>query len=111
MSRKNSKAAQRVGAGQATQSAGDCQESTCGDSSLVERSVPRSLAVAHRGVKDIGDFAEMMSGLMSDVLLGTVAPQVANAAINAGGKLLKAAEMQIRYQKQEPKKLVLVSDD
>ena len=49
----------------------------------------------------------MMSALMSDVVLEAVTPQVANAAINAGGKLLKAAEMQLKYgQKKETLSLV-----
>ncbi len=38
-----------------------------------------------------------MSALIPDVLEGNVSPSVANAVVNAGGKLLKAAEMQIRY--------------
>lgn len=38
-----------------------------------------------------------MSALMSDVLEGTVTPQVANAACNAGGKLLKIVEMEYKY--------------
>lgn len=49
----------------------------------------------------------MMSALMSDVLLGDVTPQVANAAINAGGKLLKAAEMQLKYGKDGRKSMAL----
>jgi len=38
-----------------------------------------------------------MSALMSDVIEGTISPNVANAAVNAGGKLLKVVEMQYRY--------------
>ena len=34
---------------------------------------------------------------MSDLVMGKMNPNVANAAINAGGKLLKVAEMQRRY--------------
>lgn len=34
---------------------------------------------------------------MSDVLDGSVSTDVANAACNAGGKLLKVVEMQYRY--------------
>ena len=34
---------------------------------------------------------------MTDVIGGTVAPQMANAAVHAGGKLLKVVEMQYRY--------------
>lgn len=38
-----------------------------------------------------------MSALMSDVLEGNVTPGVCNAAVNAGGKLLKVVEMSQRY--------------
>lgn len=38
-----------------------------------------------------------MSALMSDVIDGSINPGVANAAVNAGGKLLKVTEMQHRY--------------
>jgi len=38
---------------------------------------------------------------MTDVIQGTVSPPVANATVNAGGKLLKAVEMQMKYGKQE----------
>jgi hypothetical protein len=34
---------------------------------------------------------------MSDVIEGLVTPGVANAAVNAGGKLLKMVDMQIKY--------------
>jgi len=34
---------------------------------------------------------------MSDLIAGRVAPNVGNAAVNAGGKLLKIVEMQMRY--------------
>jgi len=39
----------------------------------------------------------MMSSLMSDVIEGSVTPQVSNAAVNAGGKLLKVVELQLKY--------------
>jgi len=39
----------------------------------------------------------MMSSLMSDVIEGLVTPQVCNATVNAGGKLLKVVEMQYKY--------------
>lgn len=38
-----------------------------------------------------------MSAMMTDIVDGTVSPQVANAACNAGGKLLKIVEMQLKY--------------
>jgi len=40
---------------------------------------------------------------MSDVVEQRVSPGVANAACNAGGKLLKVVEMQMKYGTQGPK--------
>lgn len=58
---------------------------------------PRSLALADRGVRTGADFANMMSALMSDIISERISPVVANAACNAGGKLLKVVEMQYKY--------------
>jgi hypothetical protein len=55
------------------------------------------MAIAARGITTGHDFANFMSALMSDLISGTVAPNVGNAACNAGGKLLKAVEMQMRH--------------
>jgi hypothetical protein len=41
----------------------------------------------------------MMSAMMSDILDGRIEPIKANAVCNAGGKLLKVVEMQLRYGK------------
>lgn len=60
---------------------------------------PESLAVSKRGVKTGHDFANLMSSVMSDLIEGKIAPQVANAVCNAGGKLLKVVEMQNKYGK------------
>ncbi len=38
-----------------------------------------------------------MSALMSDLIDGSITPSVGNAAVNAGGKLLKITEMQLKY--------------
>jgi hypothetical protein len=38
-----------------------------------------------------------MSALISDVLEARVTPQICNAAVNAGGKLLTVVEMQQKY--------------
>lgn len=57
----------------------------------------RSLAIAAKGITTGHDFANFMSALMSDLISGAIAPQVGNAACNAGGKLLKAVEMQMRH--------------
>lgn len=38
-----------------------------------------------------------MSALLTDTIAGRVEPQVANAACNISGKLLKAVEMSYKY--------------
>lgn len=57
----------------------------------------RSMGIAQKGITTGHDFANFMSALMSDLISGAVAPNVGNAACNAGGKLLKAVEMQMKY--------------
>lgn len=36
---------------------------------------------------------------MSDIIEGAVSPQVGNAAVNAGSRLLKVVELQLKYGK------------
>lgn len=60
---------------------------------------PRSLIVTATGVRTGEDFAALMSALMGDVIEGTISPNVANAACNAGRQLLRITEMQYRYVK------------
>jgi len=77
----------------------------------IERSRPRCLKIAQKGVRTGSDFAEMMSALMSDIIEENITPQSANAVVNAGGKLLKVTEMQLKYGKveeQDTKTLKLV---
>jgi len=38
-----------------------------------------------------------MSALMSDVIAGSVSAQVTNAACNAGGKMLKMIDLEMKY--------------
>lgn len=63
----------------------------------VKNDPPRSLSLAVKGVKTSHDFANLMSALMSDIIEGTVAPNVGNATCNAGGKLLRIVELQYKY--------------
>ena len=76
---------------------------------------PQSLDIAKKGIKTGRDFANFMSALMSDLIEGKITPGIGNAACNAGGKLLKVVEMQMRYGQKGPgtgeKVLVLSSDD
>jgi hypothetical protein len=62
---------------------------------------PRSLDIAARGVSTGGQFAALMSALMSDLIDGRLTPSVGNAVCNAGGKLLKVVEMQQRWGTQK----------
>ncbi len=74
--------------------------------------MPRCLEVAKRGINTSKDFASYMSAMMSDLIEGTVTPQIGNAACNAGGKLLKVVEMEYKYgttgKNGQPKHLTLV---
>lgn len=67
--------------------------------SIAKSGTPRSLAVANAGIKTSHDFSNLMSSLMSDLIDGRIAPNVGNATVNAGGKLLKMVEMQFKYGK------------
>lgn len=42
-----------------------------------------------------------MSALISDVIDGSLTPGICNAAVNAGGKLLKVVEMTHKYGKTD----------
>jgi hypothetical protein len=57
----------------------------------------RSVQIAAGGIYTSGKFCSLMSALMSDLLTGKVTPQVANGVVNAGGKMLKAVELEQRY--------------
>ncbi|HKF98933.1 MAG TPA: hypothetical protein VKB20_11785 [Steroidobacteraceae bacterium] len=57
----------------------------------------RSLEIARRGIYTAQDFCNVMSALMVDLLEGRVTDRVGNATVNAGGKMLKAAELQQKY--------------
>ena len=74
---------------------------TQNESAVTSAQQPASLAISERGIRTGGDFAMLMSALMSDILGGRVSPQVGNAACNAGGKLLKIVEMQYQYGQQK----------
>jgi hypothetical protein len=76
-------------------------------SKSVAPSKARSLEVAAKGITTGYDFSNFMSALMSDLISGRVSPGVGNAACNAGGKLLKVVEMQMKYGTQDGNTKVL----
>ena len=63
---------------------------------------PKCLTVAENGIKDSQDFTNFFSCLMTDLAEKNVVPNVANAMCNAGGKLLKMVELEIRYGQHVP---------
>lgn len=63
---------------------------------------PRCLKISQDGIQTANQFARFMSALMSDLIEGAISPQVGNATVNAGGKLLKVVEMQYRYGTTAP---------
>jgi len=75
------------------------------------KGTPRSIEIARKGIRTSGDFANMMSALMVDLIEGRVAPQVGNGICNAGGKLLKVVEMSYKYgtesKEGEGRKIIL----
>jgi hypothetical protein len=62
--------------------------------------IPRSLAIANKGVRTGAEFAMLMSALISDTIDGRITPQVTNAVCNTSNKLLKVVEMQHRWGRQ-----------
>jgi hypothetical protein len=73
----------------------------------------RALHLAKTPIRTGQQFADLMSGLMSDLIEGNIPPGVGNAVCNAGGKLLKVVEMQMKYGRQDAdgnKHFVLVHD-
>jgi len=57
----------------------------------------RTSEIAKGGLNTARDFGNLMRALMIDVIEGKISPQVANATCNAGGRLLKIAELQYKY--------------
>jgi hypothetical protein len=81
----------------------------------VSKRAPKSLAIAERGISTGHQFSALMSAIMSDLLSGAVTPGVANATCNAGGKLLKMVELNLKYGQAQleggMKNLQLVTPD
>lgn len=56
-----------------------------------------AIALAEKGIHTGSEFASVMSALLTDTIAGRMEPQVANAACNISGKLLKVVELQYKY--------------
>lgn len=68
---------------------------------VTKREVPRSLEHFEKGVRTAAQLAAGMSMLMADLITERVGTSVGNAVCNAGGKMLKAAEMQHRFGRSD----------
>ena len=64
---------------------------------LEKRSEPRINKLTAQGIKTSQDFKAFMAALMLDVADGLVTASQTNAACNAGAKLLKAAELELKH--------------
>jgi hypothetical protein len=64
---------------------------------VVATRIPKSLGISENGIETTNDLGKFMSALISDIMTSRVSPQMANAAVNAGGRMLKAYEMQFKY--------------
>jgi len=58
---------------------------------------PRCVELFSRGITSSEQFAQAFSALMGDLASGRLTPNVGNAICNAGGKMLKVKEMEIKY--------------
>ena len=59
----------------------------------------KSFAIAAEGIKTSREFTSLMSAMMSDLISGSISPNVSNAVCNAGGKMLKAVELEYKFGK------------
>lgn len=75
---------------------------------------PKSVQIASKGIRTAPDASEFLSALIGDTMTEAVPVRIANTSVNAMGKLLKVAELQLRYGKVKgentPDQLVLVKD-
>jgi hypothetical protein len=64
----------------------------------------RSVRIARDGITNSQQFTSLFSGLIADLAEQKVTAGIANAMCNAGGKMLKMVELEIRYGQQVPGK-------
>lgn len=58
---------------------------------------PRSAQLAAGGITTVPEFVGVMAAIISDALDQSITPTMANAAANAGGKILTAVAMQLKH--------------
>lgn len=75
------------------------QKSPAADIRVIES---RAIKVARDGIDNSRQFTNLFSGLIADLAEQKVTASIANAMCNAGGKILKMVELEIRYGQQVP---------
>lgn len=65
---------------------------------------PKSLAIVTKGIRTSGDLANMFAAVICDTLDKSITVGQANVVCNAGGKILRIAEAQMRYGGLTPQK-------
>lgn len=83
--------------GKSTKTAIENKKNGAKSSGRDKRPRPRCFAIAQKGIQTGSDFARMMAALMSDLVDERISPRTANSVISAGDKLLRVAEMQLKY--------------
>lgn len=69
---------------------------------VVDLDQPKCLPILEDGISTGEDFCRAMGALMGDLASHRLKESVGNAICNAGGKMLKAVELNIKYgQSQE----------
>lgn len=63
---------------------------------------PKVVAITARGISTSRDFAQLMSALISDIAEQRIPAREANAICNAGGRLLKIVELQLKFGGKVP---------
>ena len=80
------------------QEGGNLGEKDGGDGpETIERPQSGCAAIAGEGITSANDVIRLMSASIKDVLDGTITATVATVLVNATGKMLKAAELQVKY--------------
>lgn len=72
------------------------------DEPVIVDTTPKSMSIAERGIYNSQDFLNLMAAVAADVLARRITPAMANSVTNTGGKMLKAAEAQIKYGTLQP---------
>jgi hypothetical protein len=88
----------------------DIETSNDGNTKGAERTKQsKSVDIAQHEIQTTGDYAALMSALITDVVKGDITPTILNAAVNAGRQLVKITELNLKYNLNKPKDLNMIS--